>query len=154
MCSSDLPVSLRSRLEGEKVDIDRVFREYPIQGGMMTGRLSYTVGFRHMASQGSEVGGTIQVKEPGGTVSISVLRRLLSYADTDPTGILRQTLENLSEFQYRTLDVDVRTVGGTTRLNLKLVGKGGLFGLLPPRVREINIKNVPLDFLVRTFSQR
>jgi len=146
-------VTLRTRLEGEQVDLDRLVREYPIQGGTITGRLRYTIGFRYSPAQGAEVGGTMAAGEPGGTVSISFLRRLLGYAEADPTGILRQTLANLSEFPYRTLDLDVRTVGGVTRLDLKLVGKGSFFGLLPPKVREINIKNLPLDFLVRTFSQ-
>jgi len=146
-------ISVRMHLEGDRVDLDRLVREYPIQGGAITGHLRYTLGFRYTPAQGSEVGGTLAVSEPGGTVSISFLRRLLSYAETDPTGILRQTLANLSEFPYRTLDLDVRTVGGVTRLNLKLAGKGSFFGLLPPKVREINIKNLPLDFLVRTFSQ-
>ena len=141
-------IALRTRLEGERLDLERLAREYPIQGGIITGRLGYTMGFRYSRAQGSEVGGTMAVGEPGGTVSISFLRRLLGYAEADSSGILRQTLANLSEFPYRSLDVDVRTVGGVTRLNLKLVGKGSFFGLLPPKVREINIRNLPLDFLV------
>jgi hypothetical protein len=142
----------RLSAEGEGIDLAALTREYGLTGvGRVTGRVRYALALRYGVSEGLEAAGQVTSEPPGGEVGIEALRTLLSKADADPTGVLRATLENLSIFSYSSLIGDIRTAGREIRINLSLEGRKR-FGIFPARVRAINIQNVPLSLLVRTFG--
>src|SRR3989304_1133404 len=81
--------------------------------------MSTTAGAGHAASD-----------PPGGDVNIDALKKLLAYAESDPTGILRRTLESLSVFSYESLSGDIRVGPQGGRGSLSLGGKKR-FGSFP-----------------------
>lgn len=146
------PVPLRVRLEGEGVDLATLTTEYGLTVGRITGRVRYLLVAQYSRAQGLLAAGQVASEPPGGEVNIDALKKLLSYAEGDPTGILRQTLESLSVFSYESLTGDVRLGPPGGRVSLSLTGKKRL-GLFPGPVRAINFQNVPLSLLTRTFGQ-
>ena len=118
----------------------------------MTGLLRYDLDVQYRAGRVG-VNGRLEVPE-GGTVNIELLNRLLAYAGSDPSGVLRSALENLRAFDYKSAEADVRSSGnGGDDVRVSLVLKGReRFGIFPPRVREINVRNLPLSFLARQFG--
>lgn len=139
---------LRGQLLGERVRIEEFVSAYGIRGGTMTGLLQYDVDFQYRAGR-LGVNGRFEVPR-GGTVNIELLNRLLAYAEPDPTGVLRAALGNLRAFDYKSAEADVRSAGDDIRVSLALRGREQ-FGIFPPKVREINIRNMPLGFLARQF---
>jgi hypothetical protein len=89
----------------------------------------------------------------GGTVTIELLDRLLAYAEADPTGVVKRALGNLRAFDYKAADMTVRSAADDVRVNLSLQGRER-FGIFPPRVKEINVRDMPLGFLARQFPGR
>ncbi|MBI2466426.1 MAG: hypothetical protein HYV62_01175 [Candidatus Rokubacteria bacterium] len=139
---------LRGSLSGERVRIEEFMSTYGIRGGTMTGLLTYTLDFQHRAGR-LGVKGRFEVPR-GGTVNIELLDRILGYAEADPTGIVRGALHNLRAFEYKSAEAEVHSAGEDIRVSLALRGREQL-GIFPPKVREINIRNLPLSFLVRQF---
>jgi hypothetical protein len=141
----------RLALAGEGVRIEEFIAAYGIRGGTMTGLLRYDLDVRY---RGGRLGadGRLAVPE-GGTVTIELLDRLLQYAQADPTGVARQALANLRAFDYKSADVTVRTARDDIRVSVSLRGRER-FGIFPPRVREINVIDMPLGFLARQFPSR
>ena len=88
----------------------------------------------------------------GGTVTIELLDRFLAWESADPTGILKRALGNLRAFDYRSADIAVRTDTDDIRLTVNLKGRE-IFGIFPPRVREINVVDMPLGFLAQQFPR-
>jgi hypothetical protein len=95
------------------------------------------------------VNGRFDIPE-GGRVSIELLDRLFGYAAADPTGVLRSALENLRAFDYKSAVVAVHSVSENIRVNLSLKGRERYL-IFPPKVREINIQDMPLSFLAGQF---
>lgn len=145
-------VPLRMRLEGEGVDLARLTTEYGLTVGRITGRVRYVLALQYSQAGGLAARGQVVSDPPGGEVNIDALRKLLTYAEADPTGILKQTLETLSVFFYESLTGDIRVGPQGGRVSLSLEGKKRL-GLFPGRVQAINLQNIPLALLVKTFSQ-
>ncbi len=145
-------VPLRMRLEGEGVDLATLAREYGLTVGRITGKVHYLLVLQHSQAHGLGAGGHVASDPPGGEVAIDALKKLLAYAESDPTGILRRTLESLSVFSYESLAGDIRVGPQGGRVNLSLEGRKR-FGLFPGPVRAINFQNVPLSILVKTFGQ-
>jgi hypothetical protein len=83
-------------------------------------------------------------------VTIELLDRLLAWESADPTGILKRALGNLRAFDYKAADATVRTDKDDIRVTLSLKGRE-IFGIFPPRVKEINVDGMPLGFLARQF---
>jgi hypothetical protein len=138
----------RGQLAGDGVRIEQFVSAYGIRGGTMTGLLRYEVSFDY---QPGRLGLTGRFVVPeGGTVNIELLNRLLGHAGSDPTGVLRAALENLRAFDYKHAEATVRSAGGDVRVSLSLRGRER-FLIFPPRVREINIRNMPLSFLAVQF---
>jgi hypothetical protein len=139
--------TVRARISGERVRIEDFIAAYGIHGGTMTGLLRYDLDMRYRgASYGAD--GRLSVPE-GGTVTIELLDRLLSWAEADPTGVVKKALGNLRAFDYKAADVLVST-DKTINVTLSLKGRE-LFGIFPPRVKEINVRNMPIGFLARQF---
>jgi hypothetical protein len=114
----------------------------------MTGLLSYDLDVRYREGRlGAD--GRMWVPE-GGTVTIELLDKLLGYADADPTGVVKQALGNLRAFDYKGAEATVRTASDDIRVSLSLDGRER-FGIFPPRVKEINVRDMPLGFLGRQF---
>lgn len=143
---------LRLWVEGRDVDLGALTTEYGLTVGRITGKVRYLLALQYSAARGLVAGGRVTSQPPGGEVNIDAIKKLLSTAEGDPTGFLKQTLENLSAFSYRSLSADVRASSEGGRLNLSLKGKKWL-GLFPGPVRAIDLQNVPLSLLVKTFSQ-
>src|SRR5262245_47424008 len=123
---------------------------YGVRGGTMTGLLRYDLDMRYRNGRfGAD--GRFQVPE-GGTVTIELLDRLFKYADADPTGLVRRALGNLRAFDYKRADATVRTASDGLRVSLSLQGRE-LFGIFPPRVKEINVHDMPIGFLARQFPR-
>jgi len=114
----------------------------------MTGFLRYELDYQYRAGR-LGLKGRLDVPE-GGTVNIEILDRLLSYADADPTGIVRTALANLRVFDYKSAAAEVHSGADDIRVTVSLKGREQ-FGLFPSRVPEINILNLPLGFLGRQF---
>ncbi len=93
--------------------------------------------------------GRLSVPE-GGTVTIELLDRFLSYADADPSGVVKRALGNLRAFDFKAAEMTVRTASDDIRVSLSLQGRER-FGIFPPRVKEINVRDMPLGFLARQF---
>ena len=64
--------------------------------------------------------------------------------------MVRRALENLRAFDYKDATAEVRSAGADIVVSLALRGRER-FLVFPPRVREINIRNMPLSFLARQF---
>jgi hypothetical protein len=139
----------RARITGEGVRIDEFMAAYGIHGGTMTGLLRYDLDMRYGGGRfGAD--GRLDVPE-GGTVTIELLDRLFSWAQADPTGVVRTALSNLRTFDYRAADMTVRTVESRGILvTLKLEGQR-ILGIFPPRVKEINVVEMPIGFLATQF---
>jgi hypothetical protein len=138
----------RGKLTGEGVRIEEFMGAYGIRGGTMTGLLRYQVDYQYRAGR-LALKGRFDVPE-GGTVNIELLNRLLSYAGSDPTGVVRRAVENLRTFEYKAAEAEVQTVGEEITVGLALRGRER-FLIFPPRVKEINVRNLPLSFLARQF---
>jgi hypothetical protein len=141
-------LAARGQLSGDRVRIEEFIGSYGIRGGTMTGLLRYTFDYQYRAGQPG-LKGQFEVPE-GGAVNIELLNRLLAYAGSDPTGVVRSAVENLREFDYKTAEADVHTAGNDIRVNVSLRGRER-FLIFPPRVKEINVRNLPLSFLARQF---
>jgi hypothetical protein len=140
--------AVRGKLTGSRVRIEEFMAAYGVRGGTMTGLLGYELDYEYRAGQ-LGLNGRFEVPE-GGTVNIELLNRVLGYAETDPSGVVRQALENLRAFDYKHATADVRSAGADIRIGLSLQGRER-FLIFPPKVREINIRNMPLSFLARQF---
>ncbi len=145
-------VPLRMRVEGEGVDLATLTTEYGLTVGRITGKVRYLLAAQYSQAHGLVAGGQVASDPPGGEINIDALKKLISYAERDPTGILRRTLESLSVFSYESLTGDIRVGPRGGRVSLSLEGKKR-FGLFPGPVRAINFQNVPLSLLVKTFGQ-
>jgi len=145
-------VPLGLRIEGEGVDLATLTTEYGLTVGRITGKVRYLLVLQHSQARGLIAAGHAASDPPGGDVNIDALKKLLAYAESDPTGILRRTLESLSVFSYESLSGDIRVGPQGGRVSLSLEGKKR-FGIFPGPVRSINFHNVPLALLVRTFGQ-
>jgi hypothetical protein len=121
---------------------------YGIRGGTMTGLLRYDVEYDYRDGR-LGLNGRFEVPE-GGTVNIQLLDRVLGHAAADPTGVVRRALENLRAFDYKDATAEVRSEGENIMISLGLRGRER-FLVFPPRVREINVRNMPLSFLARQF---
>jgi hypothetical protein len=129
------------------VRIEEFMAAYGIHGGTMTGLLRYDLKMKVGDRLAAE--GQFLVPE-GGTVTIELLDRLLKYADADPTGVVKQALGNLRAFDYKSAEASVRTASDGLRVSLSLQGRER-FGIFPPRVKEINVHDMPIGFLARQF---
>jgi hypothetical protein len=138
----------RAQLRGERVRIEDFIAGYGIRGGTMTGLLRYDLDMRYGAGRRGATG-RFDVPE-GGTVTIELLDRLLAYTDADPTGVVKSALGNLRAFDYKAAEVTVRTASDDIRVSLSLHGRERL-GIFPPRVKEINVRDMPIGFLARQF---
>lgn len=147
----DPALPIRFRFEGSNVDVARFFAESGFQAARVTGRARYVVGLIHSRAFGVEVAGQFHVEPPGGVVSIDVLKNLLAGAPEDPLGVVRKTLEGLSEFPYKSLEGQLYMDQRDTRLSLSLQGRERL-GIFPPKIRAINIENLPLSRVVRVLG--
>jgi len=144
---------LRARLDAERVDLATLLNETGLPIGRLTGRLRYTLTAQHPASAGY-VALLRASSEEGGEVSIDAIQRLLESAavQAETSGVLHQTLENLRVFPYESLTAEVRISAREARLDLSLVGRKRL-GIFPAPVEAINLRNVPLALLARTFAR-
>jgi hypothetical protein len=143
--------SARAQVRGEGVRVDEFVAAYGIRGGTMTGLLRYDLDMRY---RGGRLGAAGRFVVPeGGTVTIELLDRLLGYAEADPTGVVKRALGNLRAFDYKAAEATVRTAADDLRVSLSLQGRERL-GIFPPRVREINVRDMPLGFLARQFPGR
>ena len=70
--------------------------------------------------------------------------------NADPSGVVKRALGNLRAFDFKAAEMTVRTASDDVRVSLTLQGRER-FGLFPPRVKEINIREMPLGFLARQF---
>jgi hypothetical protein len=145
-------VPLTLRLEGEGVDLATLTTEYGLTLGRITGKVRYLLVLQYSQAHGVVAGGQVTSEPPGGEVNIDALKKLLSYAEADPTGIVKQTLEHLSVFSYESLAGDVRVGPQGARVSLSLEGKKR-FGIFPGPVKAINFRGIPLSLLVKTFGQ-
>jgi hypothetical protein len=141
-------LAARGKMTGERVRIEEFMGAYGIRGGTMTGLLRYDVDYEYRDGR-LGVNGHFEVPE-GGTVNIQLLDRLLDHAQADPTGVVRRALENLRTFDYKDATADVRSAGDDIRISLGLRGRER-FLVFPPRVKEINVRDMPLSFLARQF---
>jgi hypothetical protein len=138
----------RAQLQGQGLRIEDFIAAYGIRGGTMTGFLRYDLDMRY---RGGRLGATGQFDVPeGGTVTIELLDRLLAYTDADPTGVVKRALGNLRAFDYKAAEATVRTASDDLRVSLSLHGRER-FGVFPPRVKEINVRDMPIGFLARQF---
>jgi len=139
---------VQAHLTGQGVRVEEFMAAYGIRGGTMTGLLGYDLklklGGDHLAADGQFL-----VPE-GGTVTIELLDRLLKYADADPTGVVKTALGNLRAFDYKAAEGSVRTAADGLRVSVSLQGRER-FGIFPPRVKEINVRDMPIGFLARQF---
>jgi len=149
------PVPLRTRIEGEHIDLAAVTQAFGLTVAHLTGRVHYFFVLEHSTAHGLIAVGQANSEEGGGEVGIEALEKLLNSAKVqgESTGMLRKTLEALRVFRYASLDASVRVAPGGGHVSLSLEGRKRL-GIFPPPVKAINFSNVPLALLVRTFSRR
>jgi hypothetical protein len=140
------------RLAGENLRIEEFMAAYGIRGGTMTGLMRYDLSMRYGAGGRLGADGRFLVPE-GGTVTIELLDRFLSYADADPSGVVKRALGNLRAFDYKAAEATVRTASDDLRVSVSLHGRER-FGVFPPRVKEINVREMPIGFLARQFPNR
>ena len=141
-------LAARGKLSGAGVRIEEFMSAYGVRGGTMTGLLRYDVDYQYRDGK-LGLNGRFEVPE-GGTVNIQLLDRILGHAEADPTGVVRRALENLRAFDYKDATAEVRSAGDDIRISLGLRGRER-FLIFPPRVKEINVRNMPLSFLARQF---
>jgi hypothetical protein len=141
-------LTARGKLTGDAVRIEEFMGAYGIRGGTMTGLLRYDLDYQYRASH-LALKGRFEVPD-GGTVNIELLNRLLAYAASDPSGVVRRAVENLRTFDYKAAEAEVQTAGNDITVGLALRGRER-FLIFPPRVKEINVRNLPLSFLARQF---
>lgn len=141
----------RGHLRGQGVRVEEFMAAWGIRGGTMTGLLGFELDVGYRGGR-LTADGRLGIPE-GGTVTIDLLDRFLGYAGADPTGVARRAIENLRTFEYRSADASVRTAADDLRVSVSLRGRPRL-GFLPPRVREINVRDMPLGFLARQFPGR
>ncbi len=141
---TDPALPVRFRFEGSRVDLGRFFGETGFQAAKVTGQARYVVGLIFSREFGAEAAGEFHVDPPGGVISIDVLKRLILSAPESPLGIVRETLEELSEFNYKSLEGQLFMDRQETHVSLSLRGKERL-GIFPPKIRAINIENLPLS---------
>lgn len=139
---------VRAQLTGEGFRLDEFVSAYGIRGGTITGLLAFDLEAQYRAGR-LALNGRFAVPA-GGTVNIELLNRLLAYAESDPSGVVRAALENLRAFDYKSAVADAHSAAGDVRVSLTLEGRER-FGIFPPRVRAINVRNLPLAFLARQF---
>ena len=141
-------LSARAQLTGEGVRIEEFMAAYGVRGGTMTGLMRYDLDMRYREGRfGAD--GRMSVPE-GGTVTIELLDQFLSYAEADPSGVVKRALGNLRAFDFKAADMTVRTASDDIRVSLHMQGRER-FGIFPPRVKEINIRDMPVGFLARQF---
>ena len=141
-------LSARGNLTGTGVRVEEFISAYGIRGGTMTGLLQYELDALYQKGR-LGVSGRFEIPE-GGRVSIELLDRLFGYAAADPTGVLRQALENLRTFDYKSATVNVRSVADDIHVDMSLKGRER-FMIFPPKVREINVQGMPLSVLAHQF---
>jgi hypothetical protein len=141
-------LAARGQLTGEGVRVEEFIASYGIRGGTMTGLLRYAADYEYRAGR-LQLKGHFEVPD-GGAVNIELLDRLLSYTESDPTGVVREALGNLRTFDYKSAEAEVHSAADDIRVSLVLRGRER-FLIFPPRVREINVRNLPLSFLARQF---
>ena len=141
-------LAARGKLTGGRVRVEEFMSAYGVRGGTMTGLLKYELDYQYRDGR-LGLNGRFEVPE-GGTVNIQLLDRILGHAEADPTGVVRRALENLRAFDYKDASVEVRSAGDDIRISLGLRGRER-FLVFPPRVKEINVRNMPLSFLARQF---
>jgi hypothetical protein len=139
-------LSAEARLTGDGVRIEEFIAASGIRGGTMTGLLRYDLDVRYREAR-LAADGRMTVPE-GGTVTIELLDRFLSYADADPSGVVKRALGNLRAFDFKAAEMTVRTASDDIRVSLHLEGRER-FGIFPPRVKAINVRDMPLGFLAR-----
>jgi hypothetical protein len=140
-------LTVNGRITGDRVRIDEFIAAYGIHGGTMTGLLRYDLNIRY---GGGHYGADGRISVPqGGTVTIELLDKLLSWAQADPTGVVKTALGNLRDFDYKAADIKVETKDDV-KVTLSLKGKE-ILGIFPPRVKEINVVEMPLGFLSKQF---
>lgn len=149
------PVPVRARLEGERIDLTTLTREYGVTAAQVSGKVRYLLVVQYGTAAGLVAVGQVNSEDDGGRVSIEVIEKLLESAQVqaESSGVLKQTLENLRVFDYTSLEGDVRVTPNGGYVNLSLVGKKRL-GIFPAPVKAINLRNVPIALLVRLFSRR
>jgi hypothetical protein len=144
---------LQGRFEAEGVDLARFVKESGATAARVTGIVRYVATVQYLPERGLVADARIE-STSGGEVSIDALEELLSSeaVQTESTGILRRTLENLRVFEYAALEGDLRYRDGAGAVDLSLRGRKR-FGLFPAPVEALNFKNVPLALLVRTLTK-
>jgi len=149
------PIPLRTRIEGEHIDLAAVTQAFGLTVAHLTGRVHYFFVLQHSVAHGLIAVGQANSEEGGGEVGIEALAKLLNSAKVqgESTGLLRKTLETLRVFRYASLDAEVRVAPGGGHVSLSLEGQKRL-GIFPPPVKAINFSNVPLALLVRTFARK
>jgi hypothetical protein len=149
------PVPLRSRIEGEHIDLAVLTREYPITVARLSGRVRYLIVLQHSLARGVNGAGQVNSEEPGGEISVDAIQKLVDSGQIPPDsfGLVRQVLESLRVFRYSSLDADVRVSRNGGYINLSIEGKKR-FGIFPPSIKAINVTDVPLSLLARTFSRK
>jgi hypothetical protein len=146
-------VPVRSHLEGDRIDLAAIVRESRSDLARITGRVRYVLNAQYARAAG--LVGTLDFEsQEDGEVAIEPIRQLLlsPTVEVESSGLLRQTLENLRVFEYEWLKGVVRMRGGSSRADLTLRGKKRMW-IFPGPVEAINLKNVPLDLLVRTLEK-
>lgn len=145
--------ALRVRLEAERVDLGRVVQESGLGLAQVTGTVRYTALAQHSPETGLSALARV-AGESGGQVSVEAVQRLLDAGPVQggDSWLVRQTLENLRVFRYEALDAEVRWAGGAGHLDLTLRGRKRL-GLFPGPVEAVNLRHVPLTWLLRTLGR-
>jgi hypothetical protein len=148
------PIPVRARLEGDRVDLAALVRDFGTSGAQITGHVHYVFTGQYTNDRGLAATMQLASHEGGGEVNIEPIQRLLDSAtvQAETTGVLRQTLENLRVFSYESLDGALTWNQGAGHLDLSLRGKKR-FGIFPGPVEAINFRNVPLTVLTRTLSR-
>jgi hypothetical protein len=143
----------RGRFEAEGVDLARFVKESGSTAARVTGTVRYVATVQYLPDVGLVADARIE-STSGGEVSIDAIEGLLSSeaVQTESTGVLRRTLENLRVFEYASLEGDLRYRAGAGFIDLSLRGKKRL-GVFPAPVEALNFKNVPLTLLVRTLTK-
>ena len=127
--------------------IDEFMAAYGIRGGTMTGLLRYDLDMRY---GGGRLGadGRLGVPE-GGTVTIELLDRLLSWAAADPTGVVKTRPRQPPGLRLQGGRCE-RAHGPNDGIQVTLSLKGReVLGIFPPRVKEINVIGMPIGFLAQ-----
>ena len=143
----------RGRLEGSGVDLARLVSQWGSTGTRVTGTVKYVATTQYLPDQGLLADAQVD-STSGGEVSIEAIEGLLSWSSvqSESTGILKRTLQNLRAFEYESLQAHLRYRGGAGYIDLALRGKKR-FGIFPAPVEALNFYNVPVALLVRTITK-